>query len=296
LVLKLPVIRRYIPKSIREPFKRLYATLLSVGLARRGTFDQPEEEAEASRSVSVIVAIYDSPEVTRRCLNSIEKYGAGAEIILVDDGSRLQETIDLIQDYERRHDWIVIRHKEPMGHSRSCEAGARMAARPYLCLLNSDTVITPWSWSGAKRAFESNSRIAVTGPSTSCTCTRQCVLTARPCRHYWNDSQIWAFARKYVEAHKDSPQVDLPQIGGFAFFIRKDVWESLGGFDENLPDYGNEFELCIRLSEAGWRLVWTANSYIHHLGKASYKETRNAKTIAAQAYIVRKHGDCFGRW
>jgi GT2 family glycosyltransferase len=85
--------------------------------------------------------------------------------------------------------------------------------------------------------------------------------------------------------------VDLPQISGFAFFIRKDVWDSFGGFDQNLSDYGNEFELCLRLSKAGWRLVWTPNSYIHHFGNASYKETKRAKSIVARAYVTQKHGD-----
>jgi GT2 family glycosyltransferase len=253
--------------------------------------DQPKEEAEASKDISVIVAIHDSPEATERCLASLEKYGAEAEIILVDDGSRLQKTIDVIQTYEQRNSWIVIRHDEPIGHSRSCEAGSRVATRPYLCLLNSDTIVTPWSWSAAKRAFESDARIAVTGPSTSWAGTRQVVPAAELCRHYWNDDQVFAFARRYVNAHRAAAWVDLPQISGFAFFIRRRVWESFGGFDKNLPDYGNETELCARLSKSGWRLVWTPDSYIHHLGNLSYTEVKTPKADRAKAYIREKHGD-----
>ncbi|MBN1506419.1 MAG: glycosyltransferase [Sedimentisphaerales bacterium] len=284
------MMRKHIPESIREQYRRMRARLLSIGLRRCGTFDQPDDEVEASRDFSVIVAIHDSPQVTRRCLGSLEKYGVNAEVILVDDNSQLPETVALIDEYGQRNRWTVIRHSESMGHSRSCEAGAHVATRPCLCLLNSDTVVTPWSWSGIQRAFESDPEIAVAGPSTSWAFTEQLVPVAECCRHHWNDCQIWAFARKYVEAHQGSAPVDLPQISGFAFFIRHGVWESFDGFDENLPDYGNEFELCIRLSRAGWRLVWTAASYIHHFGKASYQETRDARSVVARGYIARKHG------
>jgi len=286
------MIKKYIPESIKKRYRLIRPRLLSIGLTRSGTFDQPEDEVEASKDISVVVAIHDSPEVTRRCLGSIEKYGTNAEIILVDDGSQLRETIDLIQDYKQRNSWIVIRHNDALGHSRSCEVGSRFATRLYLCFLNSDTVVTPWSWLAAKRAFESDSRIAVTGPSTSWAFTEQVVPVARHCRDYWNDCQIFAFAQKYIKAQKYSKLVDLPEIGGFAFFIRRELWNKLGGFDVNLPDYGNEAELCIRLSKCGWRLVWTQNSYIHHFGNLSYSDVKTPKVISAQAYIREKHGDC----
>lgn len=270
------------------------ARLLSIGLSRSGTFDQPEDEIEASRDISVIVAIHDSPEVTRRCLESIDKYGANAEIILVDDGSQLQETIDLIQDHEQRNGWIVIRHKQPKGHSRSCEAGSRLATRPYLCFLNSDTVLTPWSWRGAKEAFDLDPRIAVTGPTTSWAATKQKIRRAEYCRNYWSNSQIYAFAKKYISNLPPRASTELPYVGGFAFFIRRKIWEEFEGFDNKLTDYGNENELFKRLSEKGFRIVMTQNSYIHHFGRASYgtvmsKETMKRRQLSAQAYIDRLH-------
>jgi len=290
------MIRKYIPESIKERYRLIRARLLSIGLTRSGTFNQPGDEVEASRDISVIVAIYDSPEVTRRCLESIEKYGANAEVILVDDGSQLQETTDLIQDYEHRNGWIVVRHKEPMGHSRSCEAGSCLATRPYLCFLNSDTVITPWSWRGAKEAFDSDPQIAVTGPTTSRASTKQTIRRAEYCRHYWTASQIYAFAERYISKQQPRSWVDLPAVDGFAFFIRRTIWEEVGGFDPRLLDYGNETELCKRLSKTGIRIIWTQNSYIHHFGEATYSMIMSTneirqKRITAKDYIKSVHNN-----
>lgn len=290
------MIKKYIPESIKKRYRLIRARLLSIGLARSGTFEQPEDEVEASRDISVVVAIHDSPEVTRRCLESIEKYGANAEVILVDDGSQLQETTDLIQDYEHRNGWILIRHKESMGHSRSCEAGSRLATKPYLCFLNSDTVITPWSWRGAKEAFDSDPRIAVTGPTTSRASTKQTIRRAEYCRHYWTASQIYAFAERYISKQQPRSWVDLPAVDGFAFFIRRTIWEEVGGFDPRLLDYGNETELCKRLSKTGFRIIWTQNSYIHHFGEATYSRFMSTneirqKRITARDYIKSVHNN-----
>ena len=82
----------------------------------------------------------------------------------------------------------------------------------------------------------------------------------------------------------------VPRIGGFAFFIRRSVWIECGGFDPNLPDYGNENELCIRLEKAGSGIGWTRSAYIHHLSGQTYGESARAKLQSAHAYILNKHG------
>jgi GT2 family glycosyltransferase len=290
------MIKKYIPESIKKQYRLIRAKLLSVGLTRSGTFNQPKNEVEASKDISVIVAIHDSPEVTRRCLQSIEMYGANTDVVLVDDGSQLQETINLICDYEQRNGWIVIRHKQPKGHSRSCEDGGLIASRSYLCFLNSDTVVTPWSWLAGKEAFDSDPQIAVTGPSTSCSATKQTIRRADYCRHYWTNSQICAFAEKYISKQKPRSWVDLPVVGGFAFFIRRSIWEEFGGFDSSLLDYGNETELCKRLSKKGFRVVWTQNSYVHHFGESTFSRIMSTneirqKRVTAMDYINRVHNN-----
>jgi hypothetical protein len=92
----------------------------------------------------------------------------------------------------------------------------------------------------------------------------------------------------------DPVWVDLPWVAGFALFVRRSVWDELGGFDANLPDYSNEVDLCERVSKLGYRSVWVRNSYIHHLGGQSYKtlgaQAAYAQSRAAQHYVARKHG------
>ncbi len=271
-------------------FERVSSWYLSLGLSRSAVPEQPEDEMRAGKDMSVVVSVHDSPGFLLRCLRSLEIYGTLAEVILVDDGSQEKETLNILEEFSRKNYWHLVRHDDSLGHSRACEAGARLASRPYICLLNSDAVVTPWSWLAAKTAFETDPKIAVTGPSTSWAITEQVLPKARRLRHYWNDNQIFAFAKKYIASLKTAPPLELTEVSGFAFFIRREVWEEFEGFDDQLPDYGNEAELCIRLLKAGWKIVWTPNSYIHHFGNISYAEEKRSKFRFGRAYIKKKHG------
>jgi GT2 family glycosyltransferase len=243
--------------------------------------------------MSVIVAIHDAPTVTRRCLASLEKYASEAEVVLVDDASCLNETLDVIQHFSSRNGWKVIRHQQALGHSDACRAGANVATRPYLCLLNSDTVVTPWCWLQIKKSFESDEKIGIAGPSTSVSGNVQTLSLAKHLGFCWNDNQICAFANRLLTQLDGPATLDLTWISGFAFFIRRSLWEQFGGFDPKLPDYGNEEELCNRVAEKGYRLVWVRNSYIHHFSQQSYEDKFGDKGIrarqkAAGIYIKQK--------
>jgi len=281
------------PRWARASYRSIRRWCLSFGLRSSGDFFLSAEERKASATMSVVIAVHDSPEVTERCLKSLERFGGESEIIIVDDGSQLQSTRCLLEEFSSRNGWRLIRNERAVGHSRASEAGVNTATRPYACLLNSDTVVTPRSWEGIVAAFDRSPKIAVVGPSTSQTVTAQVVPRAMYCRHDWSDEQIWDFGARYVDRHRDEELTDLPRVGGFAFFVRRTVWGELGGFDKNLPDYGNETEFCRRVLRLDLRVVWSKASYVHHLGSESYGRTLGLAEILrrgseADAYVEKK--------
>jgi GT2 family glycosyltransferase len=272
------LLRRVMPTALRQVLlergTQILARYAMRDLPRDKEFDQPVEDAAASAYLSIIVPIHDAPEITSRCLLSLQKYAPKAEIILVDDASKLDETGKLTDDFAERNNWKLIRHLKALGHSGACGAGAGLATRPYLCLLNSDTVVTPWCWRPIVRAFEDNPNIGVAGPSTSFSKNPQALPVAFSARFYLNDSQICDYARRLLAGCSGTVLKDLPWVCGFALFIKLSLWQQLGGFDRNIPDYGNENELCTRVLGVGYRVVWIRNSYIHHFGAASYGDRR----------------------
>jgi GT2 family glycosyltransferase len=284
--------RRALPQPVINGLHELKVRILTRDLSRDREFEL--EDTQSSASMSIVVPVHDAPLVTRRCLASLEKYAPKAEIIIVDDGSRLVETSKVIGDFSSRNEWKVVNHATPLGHSASCGAGASLATRPYLCLLNSDTVVTPWCWRLVKDVFEHDQKTAVAGPSTSNSGNVQALPLATVLSPYLNDNQICGFAKRLLAECPDPIVADLPWASGFAFFIRRNLWEQLSGFDRKIPDYYNDVELCKRVVEKGYRTVWIRNAYIHHLGRQSYRETIGedgvvARIEAALIYSKQKH-------
>jgi hypothetical protein len=285
-------------QRVRWALCSLRSRLLSLDLKSQGLFLVPAEEHDAASKISIVVAVHNAPEVTLRCLSSLERFAKGAEVIIVDDGSDHQVIGEILKEICMTNHWTLISHEKPLGHSRASEVGISASGRKYVCLLNSDTVVTPRSWGAMVKAFESDLATAVVGPATSFTYGPQQVLRAYRCRHFWTDEQIWSFAENYTSRYQNVQDKQVNFAGGFAFFIRRTVWDELDGFDLMLPDYGNEAEFCQRVLEKGLRIVTSKGSYIHHLGRQSYGQTfgRSAilrRSLEAQTYIEKKYGSKF---
>ncbi|HWA96673.1 MAG TPA: glycosyltransferase [Terracidiphilus sp.] len=291
------LLRSVLPQSLKDALRELRGQALAYlamrQLPRDRVFEQSVEDAEASSVLSIIVPVHDAPEVTERCLKSLERYAPNAEVILVDDGSKLEETRILLKDFAARRGWKLIHNATPLGHSEASRVGASSATKPYLCLLNSDTVVTPWCWRLIVQAFKDDSKIGAAGPSTSHG-GMQTIPLAQFARHYLNDSQICAYAQRLLAGSSGPILSDIYAVIGFAFFIKRDIWEQLDGFDRKLPDYGNEIELCKRIQGLGYRVVWVRNAYIHHLAGVSYSKLIGHAAIlarhkSAHDYILKKH-------
>lgn len=271
------------------------AYLLSLNLGKDDQFSQSEEEREAGRSFSVVLPVHDAPEVTGRCLESLKLYGQGCEVILVDDGSRKSETRELLARYARECNWLLLTHTTPRRHSRACEHGCEHANRPYLCLLNSDTVVTPHVWVGVKECFEDDTRVAAVGPASNHDTLQLASRRALYCGDYWSNSQIYGFANRFVLQRPKRDWQDVHEINGFAFFIRKTVWKEFGGFHPDLADYGNEMELCVRILEKRYRIVFVRNSYVHHFGAQSIGKVMGEKEMAAAQLAAQRLIDALHR-
>jgi GT2 family glycosyltransferase len=57
----------------------------------------------------------------------------------------------------------------------------------------------------------------------------------------------------------------VPSFIGFAHLLRRDLFVSFGGYCERLVSYGEEKEYCVRLMDAGYRVVFLPDALIAHL-------------------------------
>ena len=146
---------------IKSQYRSIRAWVLTLNLHSYAHSSLSPEEEKASSDISVIVAVHNAPEVTLRCLESLQRFAGNAEVIVVDDASSLDEIKQMLKEYCQRNNWRLMRNDKALGHSRASEMGVSVSKKPYVCLLNSDAIVSSRSWSGIAWAFESSSQIAV---------------------------------------------------------------------------------------------------------------------------------------
>ena len=76
-------------------------------------------------------------------------------------------------------------------------------------------------------------------------------------------------------------------VVGAALLVRREILEKIGGFDEGYFMYSEELDLCRRIRQAGWQIVYLPTAQIiHHEGKSS-EQVVAARHIRFQTSKVR---------
>ncbi|WP_295430232.1 glycosyltransferase [uncultured Thiodictyon sp.] len=264
-----PLYRR-LPAQWQIKTKAAYVRALSIGI---GAWPNPlfsEDEVTATQELSIIVPVFNAPLETERCLRSLERFAGKAEVIIIDDGSTDQRASAVIRDYASRNAWITRHNRRNSYHSGACMGGALLATRPILCFLNSDTVVTQHSWSLCIRALRHEPLLMAVGPRTSAGLISQTDRRAALCRNVWREEQIFWYAERLFRRYRHrAPRVVEPPVSGSALFLRRLDWERVGGFSECRPHYGNDSDLCRKLTACGGRVAICDGAYVHHLGGCS---------------------------
>lgn len=57
---------------------------------------------------------------------------------------------------------------------------------------------------------------------------------------------------------------DLSCVTAGCMLVRREVFDAVGGFDERFAVAYNDVDLCLRITDAGWRIVWTPSAELYH--------------------------------
>ena len=92
---------------------------------------------------------------------------------------------------------------------------------------------------------------------------------------YRSPAELREFARRWTSLHRGETS-DTTRLGGFCLAVRRDVFETMGGFDEDPSGSGHDDDLCRRLLEDGYRLVICHDAFVHHENRATATATAPA--------------------
>lgn len=192
---------------------------------------------------SFIIINYNTAELTSACLESIFKYCEPGlfEIILIDNNSTGRDLEILEARFSGRIK--IIANKKNYGFAKANNQGAQISRGEYLFFLNSDTLLNEDILGETKSAFEEDENIAIVAP-----------------RLLLKNGEEQAYA--YGLQKKSS---DLAWVSGAALVIRKDIFFSVGQWDENFFMYFEDVDLCRSTIEKAYKIKRLTEVAITHL-------------------------------
>ncbi len=252
-----------------------------------------------TNSISIILVNYNGADIVIDCLNYLEKYidKDNCEIIIVDNNSQ-DNSIDII---ENQFPYIkLIKLPKNIGFGAGNNAGAKIATGEFLFLLNTDTILienTPELLSHYLHQNQDvgvvSSRITFKDGSYQLSCGKLPNLIVE-----FIDKIRYSLDRKWHSIFStvyDKQYSSVQEVGwvtGACLMIRRDIFEKLGGFDESFFMYFEDKDLCKRVHDAGFKVVYyPKTSLIHLLGGSSQsvKTSVNSYYRDSQLYYYQKH-------
>jgi GT2 family glycosyltransferase len=210
--------------------------------------------------LSVIMVVHDNFALTLQTLASLRNnYPRPIELILVDSGST-DETLHLAQYVNGA---CVLRFDSNVGFVQGCNAGLAIANADAVLYLNNDVELAEGAIPAAMRRLHSDASIGAVGAKVIRT---HGVLQEAGCI-IWRDGWTVGYRRDQSPL---SPEVNFARDVAFCsavfLLVRASVLKELGGFDDAFaPAYFEDADLCIRIQEAGYRVVYDPAIAVYHL-------------------------------
>lgn len=239
--------------------------------------------------VSIIIVNYNSEDVLDLCLQSIEKYveGIDFETIVVDNNSE-KNTLESLQQKYTRVKWIFSPINGGFGYANNL--GNTIASGKYIYLLNPDTELLNNAPAILSNFMDMHSGIGVCGGSmfnedlTPTTSFYDIDLLKLEYEILFNKR------KNYRGVNTSNEPKPVLSIVGSNFFIRRNLYNDLGGFDSDFFMYFEELELCSRVRKKGYKLLTVPEARIMHLHGA----TGENKNDTLKAWLMEEHG--YSKW
>lgn len=227
---------------------------------------------------SLITPVYNRVEYTLRCARSVlaNTPASSFEWIFIDNGSS-DATARRLADLARKNRRIrIIRNKENLGFACAVNQGLRKARGQTLLLLNNDTLVPPGWLEGLNSCLEHDPGLGAVGP-----CTNEAVDLHQHRNAAYGVRHFNAFAVAWSLKHSGRIR-PMHRLIGFCLALRRQAYEQVGLLDERFRIGGYEdYDYCLRLRQAGWRLGLAEEVFIHHFGHVSYQNTSSWRQTSA---------------
>jgi GT2 family glycosyltransferase len=232
------------------------------------------------KNISVIIVNYNTKDLLKNCLKSLEKHhcGLSLEIFIVDNGSS-DSSVDYLKTLKNKNniDYIVIFNGKNLGFAKACNQAIDYAKGKYVLLLNSDTLIKDNSLKLLYEFAEKHPKAGIVAPqllngnkSIQDSCYN--FPTLKNAIKEFIFGEKGSFLKFYPDTNKP---VIVEAVVGAAMLIPQKVINLIGKLDEKFFMYYEDIEYCKRIWQNGMKVYYLPSAQIIHLhGKSAQKSDK----------------------
>ena len=219
--------------------------------------------------VSILIPFRDEPRLLRTCVDSIATTTGGhanVELVLIDNGSSDPETLTLVEQLAERPDVRVLTDARPFNWAALNNAAALEASGEILLFLNNDIEAHRDGWLSALCAQALRPDVGAAGA--------RLLYPDRRLQHCGLVVGLTGAAGHVLGGlvedepgylHMAAAARECSAVTGACFATRRDVFDLLRGFDEDLGVDLNDVDYCLRAARSGLRSMYEpAAELIHH--------------------------------
>jgi GT2 family glycosyltransferase/glycosyltransferase involved in cell wall biosynthesis len=274
----------------QSPAKVIGSAVERVGDSELATDPRQVSAVGVGLPATIVIAVYNALDETRRCLDSVVEHTDPAHrVLIIDDASTDSRVRPLLASYNRRFAHVdLLVHEENRGYTRTINEGCAEATGDVI-LLNSDTAVTAgWLESLAKVAYARHDIATVTPVSNAAGVFSVPEMNQNgELPEGITVEAMGALVRRV--STRARPVV--PTGNGFCMYIRQTALAAVGSFDvEAFPrGYGEENDFCQRAVQAGLRNVVDDAAFVYHQRTASFGADKDAAIASARKVMREKH-------
>lgn len=229
---------------------------------------------------AIVILNWNGKALLERFLPSVVRYSEGAEIWLADNAS----TDESIQFTRSVFPQVrIVENTKNLGFAGGYNEALKNVDADIYVLVNSDIEVTENWLSPILSVFANEQKTAVIQPKIRDYKRKEYFEYAGAAGGFI-DSYGYPFCRGrlFDTLEKDEGQYDddckVLWASGACFFIRKSVFDELGGFDADFFAHQEEIDLCWRAFNAGHVIKYVGSSTVFHVGGATLEEGSPKKT------------------
>ncbi|GAK56593.1 glycosyl transferase family 2 [Candidatus Vecturithrix granuli] len=217
--------------------------------------------------VSIIIPNQDHASDLKRCLHSILKKSSyrNFEILLVENGSKKPETFAIYDQFTSEANVHLLEWQHPFNYAAVNNFAAQQAAGEVLLFLNNDTqVITP-DWLERMLEHAIRPEIGAVGAKL-----------------YYPDGTIQhagvilGIHGSAAHGHQGFPANapgymgrlnivhNVSAVTGACLMLRREIFQEIGGFDERYPFAFNDIDLCLKIRQKNYLVIYTPYAELYH--------------------------------